>query len=159
MTDIILTLRLSRRAIGVAVLKAGELTLLDGRYLNQRPERTIPAALRYVEKLFRVTHATCVIVDAPGHNSPQSVTAALFEAIQRICQERGVPIAVVDRHDVLSAFTVRSVVDRREARELARILWPDLRVVTSKVEPYVADATAAAMYAECCNALTNPLTS
>jgi hypothetical protein len=158
MTDIIVTLRLSRRAIGVAVLKAGELTLLDGRYLNQRADRTIPAALRYVEKLFRVTHATCVMVDAPGHNTPGSVTAAVFAAIQRACQEHGLPITLVDRHDVLSAFTVRSVVDRREARELARILWPELHVVTSKVEPYVADATAAAVYAECRNALS-PLPS
>jgi len=153
MTETILTLRISRRAIGAAVIRGGELTLLDGRYLNSTPDRTIPAALRYLDKLFGMTHPTSVVLDAPGIRDPRSVASRLVHAAQDTFREHGIPVTLLDRADILRAFAVTKVVDRREARELARILWPDVRKITGTVGPYVADAAAAAAYAECSQAL------
>jgi hypothetical protein len=156
MTEILLTLRISRRAIGAAVLRSGELTLLDGRYLNSTPDRTVPAAIRYLDKLLKMTHATLVVVDAPGSNDPKSATFRVLAAARELFLSNGVPLVLLDRVELMRAFTVTSVVDRREARELARILWPDVLKVTGTVQPYVADAAAAAVYTECSNALRPP---
>ena len=152
-----LTLRITRRAIGAAALVAGELTLLDGRHLNSRPERTIPAALRYLNKLLDLTKPGCVVLDAPSAEEPSTMTGRLVRAATDLFAQRGLSVLTVNRLDILSAFGVTSVVDRREARELARILWPDLERVAGKVKPYVADAAAAAAYTECRLAVGPPL--
>jgi hypothetical protein len=153
MIDTLLTLRISRRAIGAAVLRGGQLTLLDGRYLNSVPDRTVPAALRYLEKLLHLTHATSVVVDAPGMNDDRSVTFRVLQAARELFLSHGIQVILLDRADLMRAFTVTSVVDRREARDLARILWPDILKVHGTVQPYVADAAAAAAYTECLSAL------
>ena len=81
MNTVILTLRISRRAIGAAALVRDELTLLDGRFLNSRPERTVPAALRYVLKLVDLVKPAYVVLDAPGADNGATLSAALVEAI------------------------------------------------------------------------------
>jgi hypothetical protein len=156
MSHTILTLRITRRAIGAACLKNGEFSLLDGRHLNSTPDRTIPAARRYLDKLIQLTGPTRVVIDAPGRDEPSTVTARLLEAATELFVARGLPVLAVTRLDVLTAFGITRVVDRREIRDLVRILWPDIVRVTGKVQPYVADATAAAAYAECELALNPP---
>src|SRR5688572_11790219 len=99
MIETLLTLRISRRAIGAAVLRAGELTLLDGRYLNSVPDRTVPAALRYLEKLLQLTHATSVVVDAPGVNDERSVTFRVLQAARDLFLSHGIPVVLLDRAD------------------------------------------------------------
>jgi hypothetical protein len=94
MIETILTLRISRRAIGAAVIRAGELTLLDGRYLNSTPDRTVPAALRYLDKLFGMTHPTSVILDAPGTRDPRSLASRLVAAAQETFLQHGVPVTL-----------------------------------------------------------------
>jgi len=149
MNDRILTLRITRRAIGAAALSAGELTLLDGRYLNPRPERIVPAALRYLTKLLDLTRPDRVVLDAPSADEMSTMTGRIVDASMSVIAERGIPVVAVSRLDILNAFGVTRITDRREARELARILWPDVQRVTGKVQPYVADAVAAAAYVEC----------
>jgi hypothetical protein len=149
MNPIILTLRITRRAIGAAALQNGELSLLDGRHLNSRPERTIPAALQYLRKLLDLTRPHRIVLDAPGHEDASTATARLVAAATALFSERGLPVLTVNRLDILRAFGVTRVVDRRELRDLVRILWPDLQSITGKVAPYVADAAAAAAYSEC----------
>ena len=150
MNPTILTLRISRRAIGAAALSREELTLLDGRFLNSRPDRTIPAALRYIHKLVDLVRPTYVVIEAPmaSEDSP-TLTARLVTAIAEALRTRNLEVWRMNAHDVLAGFSIARVVDRREARDLARILWPDLERVSRKVQPYVADATAAAVYTEC----------
>lgn len=156
MSEIILTLRITRRAIGAAALKDGELSLLDGRHLNSTPDRTIPAAVRYLRKLLALTRPTRVVLDAPGREDATSTTARLLVALDEVLTQAQLPVLTVDRLDLLTAFGVQRLVDRREVRDLARILWPDLERVGGAVQPYVADATAAAAYTECRLALGPP---
>jgi hypothetical protein len=156
MTETILTLRITRRAIGAASLRHGELSLLDGRYLNSTLDRTIPAAIRYLTKLLTLTQPTQIVIDAPGVENPSTVTGRLLAAAHDLFAARGIPVMTVSRLDLLCAFGVKSVVDRREIRELVRILWPDVERVTNAIKPLVADAAAAAVYTECRLALGPP---
>jgi len=149
MTGTILTLRITTRAIGAAALHGAELTLLDGRFLNSRRDRTVPAALRYIRRLLDIVKPSYVVVDAPSRDDPSTIACALVTAILETLRGTTVEVWLMRTTDLLAAFSVSSVVDRREARKLAQILWPDLTHVSRQVQPYVADATAAAVYAEC----------
>ena len=145
----ILTLRFTRRAIGAAAISAGELSLLDGRFLSPLPmERAIPSALRYIDKLLELTHPTTVAIDAPGSDG-STLASALRTEVERRLLSLGIPILVLDRSDILAAFGVTRVVDRRQLRELMEILWPGMDRVKGKVKPYVADAAAGALFSEC----------
>lgn len=144
----ILTLRFTRRAIGVAVIRGGEMFLLDGRFLNPRPERTLPAALRYLEMVIEQTKPTAIAIDAPGSDG-STLAERIREVVERLARDRRIPLLVLERSDILSSFGVTRIADRRTLRELIQILWPGIEDVTRKVKPYVADAAAAALYAEC----------
>ena len=51
MTRTILSLRLNRRAIGVAVLVDEALTMVDERHLVSSRQRVVPTAIRYVRRM------------------------------------------------------------------------------------------------------------
>lgn len=157
MKESVLTLRFTRRAIGAAAIRNGEMSLLDGRFLSPRSDRMIPSALRYIEKLIQLTSPTTVVIDSPGHDE-STIAARLSHETQQFLLSRQIPVMTVDRAEILSAFGVRRVIDRRQLRELLDILWPELKGITGKVKPYVADAAAASMYAECTLALNPPVT-
>ena len=141
----ILALRFTRRAIGAAAITGGDMSLLDGRFLSPRPERTIPSALRYVEKLLDLVRPSVVAIDAPAVADTRG--AALITEVTGLLERRKVAILRLERHDLLAAFGVTRLHDRRELRELVRILWPDLQSVT-KSKPHVTDAAAAGFFAE-----------
>ena len=56
----ILSLRVSRRAIGAAILKSDALILSDGRHLPSGATRAVSAAMRYVNRL--ITPFTTAVV-------------------------------------------------------------------------------------------------
>jgi hypothetical protein len=144
----ILTLRFTRRAIGAAAIRDGEMSLLDGRFLTSRPERSIPAALRYVDKLVGLTSPTVVALEG-AETELGTLAGRVRAAVEQALAERGVDTLHLDRHQVVAAFGVTRVVDRRELRELAEILWPELKDIGGRVKDYVADAAAGALVAEC----------
>ena len=145
MTDRILALRFTRRAIGAAAIAAGEMTLLDGRFLSPRPERVVPSALRYVETLLDIAKPTLVAIDAPAHAGTRG--SGLVAEVERLLTQRAVATLRLERHDLLSAFGVRRLNDRRELRDLVRILWPDADWARRST-PHVIDAAAAGFFAE-----------
>ena len=151
----ILTLRVTRRAIGVAAIRSGEASLLDGRFLSGPADRAIPAAVRYVTRLLALANPGTVVLDAPT-GDPSTLVTRLTHDIEAIVREQGRTLLRLERHDILTAFGVTRVVDRRQLRELVAILWPDMAHVVSKVRPFVADAAAAALYGETRLALTPP---
>src|SRR5438270_306331 len=69
----ILSLRVSRRAIGAAILQSDGLVLSDGRHIPSAQTRATAAAIRYVERLMRTTLST-VIIDAPARIARQLVS-------------------------------------------------------------------------------------
>lgn len=150
----ILTLRISRRAIGAAVLTGELLTFIDGRHLTSRRARARLAAERYVDRLLAIEKPGGVVLDVPEATvSGIETVAALVASILR---QRLIEVLVVHRAEVLSAYGVRPRHSRQELRVIAYGFWPQLQRVAGKVQPYVADAAAAALYAESRLAL-NPM--
>ena len=155
MKQTILTLRITRRAIGAAAIRAGEASLLDGRFLSGPVERAIPGALRYVQKLIALTEPATVAIDAPK-SEHSTLVSQLTDRIEAIIHEQHRTLLRLERQDVLAAFGVTRVIDRRQLRELVAILWPDTTRVAGNVKPFVADAAAAALYGEARLALDPP---
>ena len=153
----ILTLRFTRRAIGAAAIRNGEMVLLDGRFLNAAHERTVPAALNYLTKLLDQTEPSAVAFDAPEtSDSLETLSGQVKSAMEALLTSRGIPILHLRRSDILEAFGVKEVVDRRQLRELMDILWPNLQQMRGMVKPYAADAAAAALVGECSLTLDAP---
>lgn len=143
-----LTLRISRRAIGAAQLTNDALTLADGRHLTSRSDRAVVAVANWLEKLLNVTKPACLVVDSPPRTAG-GTTDRIMKSLETAAAGRGIPVLPVVKPELLSAYGLQSLRSRRELRELARSYWPELAHLTGKVEPYVVDAAAAALYAEC----------
>ncbi|SRR6266851_4890778 len=142
----ILTLRISRRAIGAAILTGEGLTFIDGRHLTSRRERAYVAAARYVERLLALSKAGGVVLDAP---QPATVDAdPLVSAVETVLRNRQIKSLVVGRSELLHAYGVRTLRNRAALREMASSFWPELGRRAGTVQPYVVDAAVAALYAE-----------
>lgn len=148
MTSPILTLRISRRAIGVVALSDESLTLADGRHLSSRSDRTVIAATRYIAKLIDLTQPRCLAVDAPARVEGRT-TDRILSSLEALAGARGISVIIIAKPELLTAFGITSLRNRRELRDVVRPFWPELANVTGRVEPYVVDAAAAALYAEC----------
>jgi hypothetical protein len=156
MTPEILSLRVSRRAIGVAILRPEGLTLSDGRHLPSSPTRALSAATRYVERLLG-SSIRAVIVDAPTRGiSP--VTDRLLDTIHEIVSSKGLSAVVIGKNDVLTAYGEPSLRTRGDVRSVVSTYWAELGHIASRAKPYVVDAAAAALYGECRLALSPPPT-
>jgi hypothetical protein len=153
MTRHLLSLRVNRRAIGAAVLSGDVLTLADGRHLTSARDRALPAAVRYVTRLLEQSSAAVVVVDAPAL-AEGTATQQLIGAIITQLSSRGLPSLMVTKADVMAAYGLSPIPTREQVRNVVSNFWPTLATITGRVKPYVADAAAAALYAECRLALS-----
>jgi len=154
MTRSILTLRISRRAIGAAVLNGDALTLLDGRHLTSRRDRAAMAAIRYLRRVLDLAKPDGVVIDVP--RSPSVDSDRITSAIATTLHERQIHPLVVGKSDILGAYGVHPVRSREQLRQVAQSFWPELQKLTGRVQPYVVDAAIAALYAESRLALHQP---
>lgn len=148
MNPTILTLRVNRRALGAVVLQNDTLTLVDGRHLTSKPQKTVEAASRFIGYLLALTKPTLLVVDAPKATD-DSVTGRISAAITDVITRNALRCVLVSRSELLAAYGIRGLRHRRELREIVRPYWPELATVKGQVEPFVVDAAAAALYAEC----------
>src|SRR5262249_2799191 len=91
----ILTLRLTRRVLAAAAIKNGEMALLDGRFLNSRTDRTVPAAMRYLIKLLEQVDPTVVVLDAPGSDGSH-LTGEIRGELTRLLATRRIPLHILE---------------------------------------------------------------
>lgn len=157
MTRHILSVRINRRAIGAAVLSGDALTLADGRHLTSARHRAVPAAVRYITRLLEQSGAVTVVVDAPAPGEG-TTTQHLLDAITDLLSSRGVTPLVVGKADVMAAYGLSPMPTRSQVRDVVSQFWPMLAMIAGQVQPYAADAAAAALYAECRLALSPPPT-
>lgn len=144
----LLTLRVNRRAIGAVVLNDEAVTLTEGKHLTSRPEKTVSAATRFVEYLMALTRPSLVVMDSPV-GKEESTTDRIVQSVRQSTARSGLELLVVTKSEILASYGLRGVRNRRELRELIRQYWPELGALQGKVEPFIVDAAAAALYADC----------
>jgi hypothetical protein len=148
MKQTILGLRLSRRAIGAVSLTHDNLTMTEGRHLMSARLHAIPAALRFIARMLEQSGATVVALDTP-QTLEGTTTNELLNGIRQLLSSRQVRVLLTNKVDILRAYGVRPVHTRNHVRDIVNGFWPQLGRVTGRVQPYAADAAAAALYAEC----------
>ena len=148
MSRSVLTIRINRRAVGAVILDNESLTFIDGRHLTSRSDRTVDAAIRFVEYVLAITKPVLLVLDAP-RSKADSTTTRITNALADVITGTGLELLPVSKSEILAAYGIRGVRSRRELRELIRQYWPELTAMRRKVEPYVTDAAAAALYADC----------
>lgn len=148
----ILTLRVNRRAVGAAVLDDDQLVLADGRHLASGTEKAVAGAVRFVERLIAAATPRFVAVDGPAADD-RSTTGRIVAALTSILAEGGVDVVFVAKAELLAAYGVRGLHSRAELRDLVRSYWPELADRRGDAARFVADAAAAALYADCRRAL------
>src|SRR5258706_6852298 len=117
MNSPILTLRISRRGIGAAVLTGEVLTLVDGRHLSSQRRRADVTTTRYVERLLALSKARFVVMDAPqpAQGEANHLVVAV-ESILRTCQ---IASLMVGRAELLQAYGLRALRNRAALRDIA----------------------------------------
>lgn len=149
MNNPVLTLRISRRAIGAAVLTGEELSFIDGRHLTSAKSRAVPAALRYINRVVDLVRPRSIVVDAP--REPGSTTDQILEELLK--QTDGSPVEVLPVANLLVAFGFPALETRADLRAAVLQMFPQFDDVRLSVKPFLLDASAAALHAESATAL------
>ena len=143
----LLTLRLSRRAIAAAQVLDENLTLALGQHLTSKADRAVSAVTRFLGRVTDATNPILVVIDCSQRRAG-TVIDRIALAIEELLKNRGLPYLYVVKPELLSAYGVPGLRSRRELRELVFAFWPELSHIVGRVQPYVVDAAAAALYAD-----------
>lgn len=148
MTQPILTIRITRRAIAAVVLANESLVIADGRHLSSRIDRAVPSALRYVNRLIELAAPAAVVVDAPTTQAA-GTTPRILDGIEQLSHERHLPLIPVRAPEVLSAYGDPALETREELRDIVAAFWPEVDRSHGAIRRLVCDAAAAALFADC----------
>lgn len=147
MTPRVLTLRISRRAVAAAQLTGEALTFATGQHLTSRGGRAVVAVTKYLGRIMDATSPSLIVIDTPLRPAG-SISDRIMTAIEELVVGRGLQILSVHKPELLTAYGLTSLRNRKELRAVVTGFWPELTQVIGRVQPYVADAAAAALYAE-----------
>ncbi len=146
-----LALRVSRRAIGAAALSDESMVFRDGRFLRSNREAAVKAAVRYVAKLVDLTQPKQVVIDGP--TTQASTCTQILDALTLMLTSRRLPSRILNAATVVASYGTVARITRIETRRTVEEFWPLLSELKGQIKPYVADAAAAALYAETAEAL------
>ncbi len=152
----LLSLRVSRRAIGAAVMSSDGVSSADGRHLRSNTQQAISAAVAFVGRFLDESIAA-IAVDRPLSGA-SAVGDALMQHLAALVSDRRIQLLSIDKASILAAYGVTPVRTRAGVRELVTQYWPRLSNVGRSAAPHVVDAAAAGLYAECVLALNPPKT-
>jgi hypothetical protein len=157
MRNELLSLRVSRRAIGAAVLTRDGVTVVDSRHLRSNTNQAVAAATAFVERLLQGSAIRVVAIDRPADGS-SAVGDAFAEQLHALASARGIRVTRIDKQALLAAYGLTPVPSRAALRPLVAAYWPDLARRQRPLTPHVLDAAAAGLFAECRLALHPPHT-
>ena len=146
LSESILAIRVSRRAVAAAIINGESLALCDGFHLNSRRDRAERSSQRYVEKLITRMSVKGAMIYAP--NTDEGATSAVLRTVQTTLVRAGLPLRLISKEELLQAFGYPSVRHWTELRLIAGRFWPELDSIRTQVKPFVIDAAAVGLYAE-----------
>lgn len=144
----ILALRINRRAMGVVVLDRDELVLSDGRYLPSTRQRALNSLRRWLSYWLERFNDVDVVLDTSIPLAGTSMNAIVEELSALFSRRRIAPVELA-KPEILSAYGLRPLRTRQEVRQVVSEFWPQLPQMSHRVKPYVIDAAAAALLAQC----------
>jgi len=130
-----------------------QVVFADSRHLTSNQDRARVTADRYLARIVDQVRPTRLAVYVP--DQAKTLTAMLVTQLQHLAEATGLPLRIVHKTEVLSAFAVRPLRHRGELHALIEQFWPALTEMSNQLKPYLADAAATAWYAEVSIALAD----
>ena len=149
----LLAVRLSRRALGAVALEDDHVVFADSRHLTSNQDRARRNADRYLARIVDQIRPARLAVYVP--DQAKALTATLVMQVRQMADASGLPLRIVTKTQLLSAFGVRPLRQRHELQGLIEEFWPGLADMSNQLKPYLADAAATAWYADALIALTD----
>jgi hypothetical protein len=146
MSPRVLAIRVSRRALAVAMIDDEQLAFRDGRHLSSNVERAAKTTDRYVRQILELAKPTKVILDVPMPAG--RITERLLLAIHGAVAATALTAQSVTARNVLASYGVRALRSRIELVRMANDLWPELVDARRGLKPYLVAAAATALYEE-----------
>lgn len=146
----VVAFRISRRAIAVVALADETFTFSDVRYLPSNQERAADAALRYALSLVDRFRPPAVALYAP--TNIDGVTRRIANLLVAGLHERSISVHVIEKGALFTAFSTTALTQHRQVQDAVLDIWPQYGERKSKAAPLIADAAAAALFAD-----THPL--
>ena len=141
----LISIRVERRAVAVAIFHGEHLEYTDSRQLSSAHDRALDSALGFIEWIldrFPVESATLEVIP----NGDEFHRQVLQSAIHTTLRERGLPIWEIPKTDLLTGYGHPPVRSRRELREIATAIWPILAGTHAKV--FIQDAAILGLHVQ-----------
>ncbi len=141
----LISVRVERRAIAVAIFIGDHLEHSDSRQLSSVQGRAVSSAVGFIQWIlerFQVDSAALESFDF-GHEIQRRV---LHDAIREILRDRMLPIWEVPRLELLEAHGYPSLKSRKELREIATSIWPVIAGTHAKV--FIQDAAILGLHVQ-----------
>lgn len=156
MTPRLLTLRINRRALAGVVLGPDRLEWTDSHHLTSHTDQLVRVTTRVLTSWLALTTPTVVAVDAPPAREG-SVTAQVMRVLADLLVTRHAEFWAIQKADVLSAYGLTPLPNRRALRTCVGGYWPECAQLRGAAAAFVVDAAAVALYAECRLSLERPV--
>ncbi len=141
----LVSIRVERRAVAVAIFNGDHLEYTDSRQLSSIQDRALASAVGFIQWILERFPVDSVALEAivNGHEIQRRVLDA---AIQGILRERMLPIWEVPRPELLGGYGYPPLKSRRELRDIATSIWPVLTGTHAKV--FIQDAAILGLHVQ-----------
>jgi hypothetical protein len=145
MTRKILALRVTRRALGAAMVGEEQFTLLDGRHLSSRRESMTESVRKYLNELLMQHEPAGVLILAPDERYDDR---GILRDVQTVLAQAGRSMRIVRLPEILKAFGTPPLETREQLWETVQRMLPEMQDTQNTVKPYIMEAAALAIYGD-----------
>lgn len=141
----VLSIRIERRRIAVAVFSGVRLEYHQVRELSSDPERAKLTSRRFTDWLVDVFQPALGVIEA-ADGTEGARRSELTHVVAGTLMLRRVPRVRITTHELLSSFAVPALRTKKTLRAVAATLWPELPA--RHVHPAAYDAAALGLHVQ-----------
>jgi len=154
----VLGIKVSRRALAVAVVSGTELLFEDLRHVPIQPDRVEGAVQKYFSQLVEQFAPVTVALYTPA--TGEGMAQRVAQVIERQAREAEIELQRFNKADIFSGFGVVPVATRERLRERVAQLWPVVGTAsdaqTTRRQVALAEAAAVALLGQLWTELPPP---
>ena len=144
-TDPLMSIRIERRTIAVAIFRNLHLEHAQARQLSSSSRKAIASAATFVERVIERFPCDSVVFETI-RGSQESQRMQIKSVIDALLRSRGALTSSVEKSEVLEALSNPALRSRADVRNVVSAIWPILDEESGA--PYIKDAVALGLYVQ-----------
>lgn len=145
----LLALRFNRRIVAAVVISNDAVSFRDSRYFRGPLERAEATVLGFVDQLLADLRPSAVALCGIAQVDADVTSQALLRVLVQRLEQTGLPVRIIAKADVLASWGLTPLQGWTELRTVVQHVWPELAEVRAPVRPYISDAAAVSLFAQC----------